>query len=138
MKKNILCWLVLFGAVSAVSAQKIKPKSGWDCQYILSKDSAGQIAMEKMQGVGSIKFAADSTLEITTICNTGNAKVKMPKDSTLKFADITMTFLWCDQGDKESMFIKHLRMVSAFAINESGLKLYFNNKKGYMFFVSQQ
>ena len=35
-------------------------------------------------------------------------------------------------------FIKHLRMASSCAVNQSGLKLYFNNRKGYMFFVSQQ
>jgi heat shock protein HslJ len=136
MKKYILCLFLFFWIGKSVDAQRIG-KATWDCQYILSKDSAGGIAMEKMQGIGSIRFVGDSTIDITTLCNTGSAKTKMSSDSTLRFADIAMTFLWCDQGDKESIFIKHLRLTSSFAINESGLKLYFNNKKGYMFFVRQ-
>jgi heat shock protein HslJ len=139
MKGTIICIMLLVGLGQGLLAQqRLASKATWNCQYILLKDSTGKIEMEKMQGIGGIKFMGDSTVSITTICNTGTSRIRMSSDSTLKFTDIAMTFLWCDQGDKESVFIRQLREVSSFAINESGLKLFFNNKKGYLFFVSQQ
>lgn len=138
MKKNIFFLFLLFWVADNISAQSINATMTWECQYILSKDSSGAIAMEKMQGIGSIKFPGDSTLSIKTLCNTGNAKLKMKLDGSMKIIDIAMTFVWCDEASKEAAFVKGLRNTSAFEINETGLKLYTKDKKGYMFFVSKK
>jgi len=138
MKKNIFFLFVLFCIANVISAQSINATMTWECQYILSKDTSGNIAMEKMQGIGSIKFPGDSTLTIKTLCDNGNARLKMKLGGSMKILDISMTFLWCDEASKEAAFLKGLRNTSAFEINETGLKLYTNDKKGYMFFVSKK
>ncbi len=133
--RPVLLLIFLLCAANGLTAQHMDKKKKWDCQYLMTRDSANRIVMENLQGIGSIQFDGDTLISITMVCNTGETKIKFAADSSFRIAEVSTTKLHCDQQYKETTFIKYLKLSTEYEINKKGLKLFFNNRKEYLFFV---
>ncbi len=134
--KTFIVFLFLFLFSFSVSySQHLDRKTIWECQYILHKDSANKIFIDKMMGIGAFQMENDSVLNLTCVCNKGTAKIKFGKDNSVQIGDISRTMLWCDQKNKELDFLRYLSLATAYEVNSTGLKLFIKSKKEYLFFV---
>lgn len=126
---------VLFAFHSLAGAQVLGKNVVWNCQYLMVKDSASFIKMENLQGFAAIKMTDDTTLSVITFCNNGESVLRADSTGQMTISHPTMTKLWCDQKEKEGVFVRSLSRVSSYEMNKDGLKLFIGNKRGYLFFV---
>lgn len=100
-------------------------------------DSNKKIMKENSEAFATVEFNNSTRVGISTACNTGGAITRYAEKDSMIVTDAMATALYCD-SDKmywEGIFYKYFSLVKNYELNKNELKLYFNNKKEYLFFV---
>ena len=93
---------------------------------------------EDGQKFATIEFINNVGVGVATTCNRGGANVRFAERDSLILTNLLYTMMLCDKNMMywETLFYKYFSIVKNYELDKDKLKLYFDNKKGYLFFTA--